>query len=296
MYQESKKYLAILPAILVILILFWGGLLYGLLQSFGLFNITGKSIFTLDVYKEVLGSDWFMVSLLFTIKIAVFSSFYSGIIALFVLFILFVFDQENEHKKRDFLKNIFTSPMSIPYLVSGYLITIILMRSGWISSIYYSLGLIKEITEFPVLTNEKKGISIIVTYVWKTAPFIVLMSYPALLRINKKWIEVAKVFGIKKSRFFIEIVLPLLLPSIITSIFIVFSYIFSAFEVPYLLGVTYPKSLAVLSYELYSKGNLEMRPHVMVINIVISLISFGIGIVVYFINEKYIIKKQRGWR
>lgn len=295
MYRESKKYLAILPAITLILVLFWSGLFHGLMQSFGLFRIVGESKFTFDIYKDILKSEWFISSFLFTLKIAIFSTVISVLIASVVLYLLFILDSHKEYKKLRILKIIFTSPMLMPYLISAYLISIFFMRSGWLSSLAYSFGIIDKINDFPVLTNEKRGISVIITYVWKTSPFIVLMAYPVMQRIEGKWLELAKIFGAKKTRFFIEIVYPLMLPSIFTSIFIIFAFVFSAFEVPYLLGVTYPKSLAVLSYEIYSKGDLDMRPYAMVINVFITLISFIFGIIIYIINKKYISKKQRGW-
>ena len=43
MFQKIKPYILLLPSILVVSILFLGGLILGLIQSFGLWNISGKS-------------------------------------------------------------------------------------------------------------------------------------------------------------------------------------------------------------------------------------------------------------
>ncbi len=293
MWRKIKPYVEVMPALLLIVILFWGGIFYGVFQSFGLLPIVGEPGLTTGIYLEVLKSKWFLESLLFTLKIAGFSTFLSAISASFFLFLIFMYS--DKQIKVEIYKKVFTMPMLVPYLVSGYLISIIFMQSGWLSSLAENLGLIEKILEFPVLTNEKKGYSIILTYVWKTSPFLVLMSYPVMMRVQGKWLDASKIFGAYKFEFFREVVLPLMLPSFISSLLIIFAYIFSSFEVPYLLGVTHPKSLSVLSYELYSKGDLSMRPYVMVINVLISLISLGSGASVYLINKKYISKKQRGW-
>ncbi len=293
MLRKIKPYIEVLPALLATLILFWGGIFYGIFQSFGMLPIVGESRLTFGIYFEVMRNKWFLDSLLFTLKIAGFSTFLSSLFAMTFLTLLFMY---NDKKIRiSVYKKAFTMPMLIPYLVSGYLISILFMQSGWISSIMQNLGLIKEIWDFPVLTNEKNGYSIIFTYVWKTSPFLVLMSYPVMMRVQDRWLEVAQVFGAYKFEFFTSVALPLMLPSFISSLFIIFAYIFSSFEVPYLLGVTHPKTLSVLSYEIYSKGELYMRPYVMVINVLISSISIGTGIFVYYINKKYVSKNQRGW-
>ena len=62
-----------------------------------------------------------------------------------------------------------------------------------------------------------------------------------------------------------------------------------------MLGVTYPKALAVEAYAMYSKGSLKERPTLMVINMVISFISLLSGFFVYLINKLIIGKNKGGW-
>lgn len=295
MLQKIKPYLMVFPAVSVIILLFWRGIFQGLLESFGLNLLVGESKFTFDIYKEVLKSEYFIDSLRLTVRITLLSTVLAGVLALIILYIIFLYSSIFTAKYADYLLKIFISPMLVPYLIGAYIVSTLLMQSGFLSALLYYFGIISDMREFPILTNETKAYSIILTYVWKTMPFIILMIYPVFQRIEGKWRDVAFIYGANRRKFFFEIILPLITPSLITSLFIIFAFVFSAFEVPYLLGVTYPKTLSVLSFDMYSRGYIEQRPQLMAINIIITLVTIVLGLVLYYFNKKYIIKGRSKW-
>lgn len=190
-----------MPVILFITLFFVYGFIYGLLQSFGLNKIIGKSEFTLKYYMEVLGSESFLDSLVFTSKMAICSSMLSLLVSIGLLFFLYM-NIKGRYFKGNYLKKIIESPLLVPYLVASYLILILLLQNGFISRCLVATGLIESYREFPIITNDEKGIGIMLTYIWKTCPFVVMMSFPVLQRINKKWDSVAYIFGVGKIRFF----------------------------------------------------------------------------------------------
>jgi putative spermidine/putrescine transport system permease protein len=292
--EKIKKYIYLMPVILFIIIFFAYGFIYGLLQSFGLNQIVGKSEFTLRYYKEVLTSESFIDSLVFTSKMAVGASILSLLISIILLFFLYM-NLKNRYFKGNYFRKILESPLLVPYLVASYLILILFLQNGLISRFLIASGVIDSYKEFPIMTNDNSGRGIMIAYIWKTCPFIVMMSFPVLQRINKKWDTVSHIFGIGRIRFFFEVALPLMWPSLLISFFIIIAYMFTAFETPYILGVTYPKALAVMAYDIYSKGDLADRSSLMVINMFISFISMIGGIFVYFIYKFAIGKKQRAW-
>ncbi|MCY6355770.1 ABC transporter permease [Clostridium sp. ZS2-4] len=287
MWQKNKPYFLVLPALSIIVIFFFGGICCGLLQSFGFFPVIGKNHFTFKFYKEILYSYDFWKSFLLTLKISTISTIISSILGLFVIFCLFIISSNGNHKFTLILQRFFILPMLIPYLVSAYLMVIMFMQSGWISRILLNLGFITEINDFPIIINDSSGWGIITTYVWKATPFIILMLYPVLLQVKSSWIEVAKVFGANKRKAFLEIVFPMLLPAWKISSFIIFAYTFSDFEVPFLLGVTYPKTLAVLSCEIYTKGELRERPIALAINAIFIFITLSLVVFTYFFSKKW---------
>lgn len=292
--EKIKKYIYLAPTVIFIGIFFLYGLVQGFLQSFGLYKIIGQSDFTLDYYSETLKSSTFMDSLLFTSKMAVISSTLALIISIVIIYIIYL-NMDAKFVQEERFQRIVESPLLVPYLIASYLILILFMQSGTISRLMVALGLIKDYTVFPILTNDKKGIGIMIAYIWKTTPFIVMMSIPVLKRIKSRWDSLAHIFNVGKTRFFFEVALPLMGPSLLMSFFIILAYIFTAFEVPYMLGVTYPKALAVEAYSMYSRGSLEGRPTLMVINMIISFISLLSGFFVYLINKLIIGKNKGAW-
>jgi putative spermidine/putrescine transport system permease protein len=295
MWLRSKPYVLVLPAWIVITVLFFGGLAEGLIQSMGYFPAAGQSRFSLFAYAELLGSEEFWSSLLLTLRISSLSTLTAGVLGVFVAVCLFMLKQKGNNFGRSLLAKGFELPLIIPHLVGAYLMVLLFMQSGWLSRIGFHLGLIREISDFPVWINDPFGWGIVFTYAWKEAPFIALMVYPVLLRIHGSWYEAAQVLGANSWNFLREIVIPLLLPAWLSASFIVFAFSFSAFEVPFLLGVTYPKMLPVLSYELYTSGGLEQRPEALAVNVLMTLITAALGWLAYRISKRWMTGAREGW-
>ena len=292
--EKIKGYLYIVPALLFIGVFFLYGFFQGFMQSFGLYRIVGESFFTLDYYMETVKSKSFWDSLIFTSRMAVVSSTVSLLVSVILIYTIYL-NMERKFVQGERFQKVVESPLLVPYLIASYLILILFMQSGVISKVMVSLGVIENYRAFPILTNEKRGVGIIIAYIWKTTPFIIMMAVPVLRRVKAKWDALAHIFNVGKTRFFFEVGLPLMGPSLLMSFFIVLAYIFTAFEVPYILGVTYPKALAVGAYDIYSRGSLADRPNLMVINMIISFISLFSGLLVYFINKFFIGKNKGAW-
>ena len=292
MYHKNKPYILILPAVTMITVLFFGGLALGFIQSLGLFNVSGNSHFTLNAYKELLSSTDFFRSLQLTFKVAIIATIASGIISIVLISILFVIE---ENKMSKLFRRIFQIPILVPHITAAYLIGLLLMKGGLISSITYSLGITKTMEAFPSIINDVNSLGIIITYIWKEVPFIILMLIPVVQRVEDSWLEIARVFGGTRIDFFKEVVLPLLIPTWISSMLIVFAFTFSDFEVPYLLGVTYPKFISVFAYDIYLNGELSARPLALAANFILVIITAILGICAYKIIKKWDIKKEMRW-
>ena len=155
-------------------------------------------------------------------------------------------------------------------------------QSGVLSRIFYGLKIISSQQEFPAFIFDRGGIGIIMAYLWKEVPYIAMVVYTVLGNINDKLMDVAQNLGATKGQTFLHVLLPIAIPSIISSFIIIFAFSFGAFEVPYLLGPTGPKTLAVKAYIEYSNPNLGNRPYAMALNSILTVIS----IVLIWIYEK----------
>lgn len=295
MWQKNKPFWLVLPATVVIGVLFVGGLVEGLVQSLGFFPAADQYSFTLKAYRELLQSSDFWSSLVLTLRVSFLSTLSAGIVGMFVAVCLYMIGAGKKFRRSVFWYKVFQLPLVVPHLVAAYLVMLLFMQSGWFSRILYVLGLSTGMGSFPILTNDPFGWGIIFTYTWKEAPFIALMVYPVLLRIHSSWLEVARVFGANRWKSFLEILLPLIMPAWVSSAFIVFAFTFSAFEVPYVLGVTYPAMLPVLSYNLYTSGQLVHRPDALAINVILSLITAILGAIAYRLNRRFRLGEGGGW-
>ena len=266
--QNKKPYLLLAPSFILIILLFVGSLLNGLLES--------KSI---KYYKEVLKFDEFWDSFVVTLRVSVVSTVLAVVIGMSIIFIIYLFQIDMDKKTSLLIQRLFQIPMIFPYIVSAYMMFLLFTQGGFFSRILFNTGLITEMTDFPVMVNDRWGIGIIVSYVWKTSPFVVLMVYPALTNIESGWIDVKQVFHASKWNFFKEIVFPMTKDTLVVTGYIIFCYTFLSFEIPYILGTTYPKTLSVYSYNIYSTGSLIDRPKAFVINILSVVFIFMIAVI-----------------
>lgn len=270
------------------------GLYYVLMTSLGYNRILSESYFTLDYYREVLRSKEFYQSLLYTTKLNITAAFIALSLTIILLFLIFISIRKEYSYTRGFQK-IVEAPVFVSYLVGAYGILLLLMRRGIISHILVGLGIITDHQSFPILTNDHKGIGIIITYVWKALPFMTMMTLPILFRIERKWDAIGKIYNLSNFTYFRRIVFPLIFPSLSINFFIVLTYLFSSFETPYILGVTHPRVLSVMVFHMYSKGTLDLRGKIMVMNILISLISLMLGTVVCMALKYFSKFDEREW-
>lgn len=293
MWPRIKPYFFVLPTLGVIGLLFFGGLFEGLLHSLGYFPAAEQYQLHVNAYRKLFDSREFWDSLLLTFRVAFLSSLAAGVLGVLVSVCLFMLGKSAKRSRNSVWQRFFQLPMLIPHLVGAYLMVLLFMQSGWFSRLLASIGLIDEITDFPVLINEPFGWGIIITYAWKEAPFISLMVYPVLLRIHNSWRDASRVFGAGEWKFICEIVLPLIMPAWISATFIVFVFTFAAFEVPFLLGVTYPSLLPVYSFQLYTSGGLIDRPEALAVNVILAFITAVLGVFAYRISKYW--SEGKGW-
>lgn len=295
MWRKSKPYLFVLPAVGIIVVLFFGGIFEGLAQSLGYFPALGRTALSLSAYHDLFTSGDFFRSFAVTVRISILSTLFASILGIFVAVCLFMMARWETTRQSQIWYRIFQIPLILPHLVAAYLVMLLFMQSGWLSRILFAVGWTKGMSSFPVLTNDPFGWGIILTYTWKEAPFIALMIYPVLMRIHSSWLEVARVFGAGRWQSFREILLPLFLPAWTSSAFIIFAFSFSAFEVPYILGVTYPPMLPVLSFNLYTGNAIAKRPEALAINIILAIITGLLGAFAYMLSRRFAIKEGGGW-
>lgn len=266
MGRRVKITLLLAPALLVVGVLFAGGLSAAVVQSLGYLPAIGRTEVTLGAYREVLGSRDFLDSLLLTVYVAGASTGISTVLAVISALAL-------RNSAGRLSAAIFQLPITIPHLVAAVGIALVVSQTGLGARVAAALGMIGEPSEFPALLYDRYSIGIILTYVWKEVPFITLVVLAALRGVAGELEEVARTLGANRWQRFWYVVFPVIAPGVVAASLIVFAFTFGAFEVPYLLGRTYPTILPVMAYNEYRSIDLSSRPAAMAINVLIALIT-----------------------
>jgi putative spermidine/putrescine transport system permease protein len=168
---------------------------------------------------------------------------------------------------------VFQLPITIPHLVAAVGIALVVAQTGLGARVAAGLGLVGEPRDFPALLYDKYSVGVILTYVWKEVPFIALVVLASLRGVASDLEDVARTLGAGAWQRFWYVVFPVISPSVVAASLLVFAFTFGAFEVPYLLGKSYPTMLPVVAYNEYREIDLAARPAAMTINVLIALIT-----------------------
>ncbi|MFZ0241484.1 MAG: ABC transporter permease subunit [Desulfobacterales bacterium] len=255
------------PALALVLLLFGGGLALGFLQSLGYLPAAGMQAFSLQHFENILTDPDFFKSLGLTLYISAVSTAIAGMLSIPAA--LFLIGLKGPRRLVDV---VFQVPLTVPHLVVATSAVFLLAPSGLIARGLQGAGFIAGAAEFPLLINDPWCIGILVTYVWKEVPFITLMILAVLKNTGTELLEAARTLKAGRWQRFRYIVLPTIFPSLGAACFIVFAYTFGAFEVPYLLGQTYPMALPVWAYRNYSDIDLMARPEGIATGLVIAAV------------------------
>lgn len=283
--SKIKPYLLIAPAALLLLFIMGVGICTCILQSLGYFPLIGLDNITFDYYKEILSNQQFINSLMLSLKTSIISSTIATIIGILLAYLM---TKSRFSKLRYFLLNL---PIIVPHIIVVMLAFAVFSKTGIIARMLYNLNLINDSREFVSLVNDKAGIGIIIVYIYKGMPFIAITVYNILNSLDVKLEDVALNLGANKFQVLKLIIMPQIMPTILSSFIVIFAFSFGSFEVPYLIGATNPKALSVNAYINYINTDLAQRPLSMAMNSILTGISFILLILYNLIFTK--LKKNK---
>ena len=265
-----KIALLLAPALVVIGVLFAGGLVVAFVQSLGYVPAIGMTDLTLDAYREILSDEDFFDSLVLTLYVSGVSTGVATVLAVVAALAL-------RRSSGRVSAVVFQLPITIPHLVAAVSIALVVGQTGLGARLAALLGLVGEPGDFPTLLYDEYSVGIILTYVWKEVPFIALVVLASLRGVASELEDVARTLGAGAWQRFWYVVFPVISPSVVAASLLVFAFTFGAFEVPYLLGKSYPTILPVMAYNEYRDIDLSARPTAMAINVLIALITGAVA-------------------
>lgn len=265
--ETVRIWVMLAPALALILVLFVGGVFVGFGQSLDYMPIIGLTTPTVRHYTNILSDPDFYTSLLLTLYLALTSTVLAMILAVGAAMLL-----RRQFAGSRVVTFIFQLPLPVPHLVAAAGIVLLFTQSGLFARLFYQAGLLAQPNQFPVLVFDRWQIGTILVYLWKEIPFIGLVVLAVLKGIGQEYEEVAQTLGASPWQRFRHVLLPLIMPGLITTGIIVFAFVFGSFEIPLLLGQRYPNVLPVTAYRAYVDPDLNQRPASMAMGMIITVI------------------------
>jgi putative spermidine/putrescine transport system permease protein len=264
--------LMLAPTLIIIGVLFFGSLGYGFLQSLGWQPNIGNTTISLDAYSTVLLSpeyrEQFWSGLWLTIWVSIASTFVSAIIALWSALLL-----RQTFIGKKIATFLFQLNLPVPHLVIAIGMIFLFSQSGLAARAAAQLGWIATPNDFPVLLRDAGGVGIILAYLWKEVPFFGIVILAILQSVGEDYEDLARSLGANRWQRFRYVILPLVMPGLLSSSIIVFAFTFGTYEVPKLLGVRFPEMLPVMALEFFLNPDLNARAEGMALSMIIAAIT-----------------------
>jgi putative spermidine/putrescine transport system permease protein len=275
LFRNKSLVLLLLPGAVFLLLPIYG-LVAGAVESF-----TDNGRFTWNYYTELAGSDRFRASLVFSLRTAFLSTLLAVVIGWW-----FTRTFAAALTKLPVRVTVWI-PMLFPHFVWAYVVILFLAETGLAAYLLTGTGWLESPAFFSRFTNDQQGIGIILTYVWKGIPFVVLMLLPLYAAMKQELNDLVATLGGGRWQKFKMVEWPLILPTTLETFLILFAFTLTAYEVPALIGATYPEMISVLSYQWFYSSGWEER------SLAFAAMFFISAVIIFISLAGYSLLKRR---
>jgi len=220
-YANILPYILVFPAVMAILLLY----LYPLLTSFWKSFINKEGVLSLANYEKTL--RLYRYDILFTLGVTVLSTFIATVLSVLVAVYL--------RLSKGWLANsvgiLYRLPIFLPFVVVAQMMRSFLAPHGILNLFLAKLNIID--IENPLQLFNWVGLTF--GFVWKEAPFMILIICGGFQMINDSYIEAAKSVGAKLPQIITKILIPMNKPTILIAVTLVFCSLVGCFSFPYML-------------------------------------------------------------
>ena len=220
--RRLGPYLLVLPPFVLFAVLFIGPMLRAMYLSLR----TNEQTYGLEWYARSL-KPTFVEDLLFTLGLGVATAIICLLVSLPIAFLL-----RRPFRGKRILNLLILFPLVVPGILAGYVVWLSLLRSGPIFSLL--VGTLGLLPEAPMLTNDWKGL--LIAMVWKNFPVATLTVSAALEGLDPSMGEAARDLGAGLWRRLREILLPMLMPGLLSGFVLVFIFSTIQFDITLIMG------------------------------------------------------------
>jgi len=212
------------PATLTIIVLF-GGALVGTVRT-SVLPLGGRV--TLHAWRALLDDPQFSDAVAFTLRTAALSTLLAALVALAVALAA----RGSSTRVRALL----ALPVPVPHLLVASVAVLWLAPGGLAERLLGGLPI--------TLVRDRAGLGIVLVYVYKEAPFLILLLLAAMGQGHRERDEAAEALGVSPSQRLRWVTWPTIRGPLVVGSIVVFAYALGAFEVPLALGPSYPATVA----------------------------------------------------
>lgn len=231
------------PALLVVLALFAFPLGLSLVSAFR-DPQGGWSLANLAKAVELYRSD-----ILFTLVLVSAATALSGLVAVAIGGWLATGDSP---RTLAVLRWLYRLPLFVPFVVAAQTMSSFLAKNGLMNHALATAGLITPLAAQSFL--DWRGV--LVTFVWKQAPFVTLMVAGAMAALDRGLVEAARNCGASRPRLVLEILVPLVRPTLLVGLVLSFVTMLSVLSVPVMINAGSPTLITVdMAYRITAHGD-----------------------------------------
>ena len=220
-YTNILPYILVFPAVMVILLLY----LFPFLSSFWKSFISKEGVLSLVNYEKTL--RLYRYDILFTMGVTAFSTFIATVLSILVA----VYLRLSTGWLANSIGILYRLPIFLPFVVIAQMMRSFLAPHGTLNLFLAKLSLVD--IENPLQLFNWIGLTF--GFVWKQAPFMILIILGGFQMIDKSYIEAAKSVGAKLPQIITKVLIPMNKPTILIAVTLVFCSLVGCFSFPYML-------------------------------------------------------------
>lgn len=256
-------YLTLAAFLLPILV----GLVFTGAPAFGFLSATGQSGFSLDPFHTLFTHPSLPGALRSTIVSGVTAASVSLALALWISVTLY------GTKLWKLIEFSLAPLLSLPHAAFAIGFVFLIAPSGW---------LLRAVSPVPsgfayppdwITTGDPWAVSLTLTMILKETPFLLLMVFSGLNRIDvKRTIWIGRSLGYHRLRIWTRLLIPQLYPMLRLPLLAVLAYSLSVVDLPYIIGPSLPPTFSVLIDRWFNDPDLSYR----MVGAAAAVLLFGI--------------------
>jgi len=227
-------------------------------------SLTSWSGFSLEWYKALFENREMMSAITTTISIALLSTLVSTVVGTFTAIGI----SKSKRLIKEIILNVNNFPILNPEIVTA-------------------IGLMLLYTTFKI---EKGYMTMLIAHIIFSTPYVILTVLPKLRRLDPDLAEAALDLGCTPLQALLKVIVPLIMPGVISGALIAFTMSFDDFVISYFVSGNGVKNISILVYTMSKRINPTINALSTILVVIITIILLSVNL--YDILKKKDLKEK----